>query len=387
MVGEHCAVLTGVSMRPFIGFDTQTVGSYQTIHSVTSHEAADASLGHITHATVRTRAHHCVLIKQPLTSDRSFIPNLPTFSAIADEMWEAWSKAPFRARFLNLFSLLLIILTFLSCCVSFGAELFTGQSIDPKLPSQLTFHFYHDRVESELGHAHFADMYRYRGNNSCTDGGRLLVAFAAVAFCTLTAVLALAVCRIASVPIAAVQLPVPGRSVRLEWSLSVLCVPLLLLSVSCYGSLCYQPFQTNGEFNNVRATGYAYSTLGVFCAVMQMGVGWALRRDEQCWLGIAEDSAHWTNKALGKSDSYRQEKLSGFEEGSSDAEEGDREGGEEEEVADQERQPKRSRHKSHKVRGKHGGKRMKIEMRPIDPNYNYTYTDTYQQAAVETAAE
>ena len=290
-------------------------------------------------------------------------------------MLEAWSAATLRVKCLNLTSLLLTFLAFLSCCISFGAELFTAQSTDTSLPQQLVFHFYHDRVESRLGYSHFADLYQYRGDNNCTNGGRVLVAFAALAFITTLALLTLTLCRILSPPLR--WLPPPSVSLRIELWLSVLSAPLLLLSVAPYASLCYQSFQSNRYFVNVRATGYGYSIAGVLIGVGQMGVCWVVRRDERCWLGVVEGSSeYWSSKARGEGDGYQEEKLSGFEErekrarGAVEADEDDRK--EEEE----DRRHKRGRSKSHRIKGKHHNKHTKvyigIPLQPIDPNYNYS---------------
>ena len=309
-------------------------------------------------------------------------------------MWEAWSAAPRRAKLLNLLSIILTTLTLLSCCISFGAELFTTQfssqqPTTPTTPTRITFSFYHDRIESpQLGHLHFADLTPppYSTTNYCTTGGRLLVAFAALAFLALTATLALAGCRLASAVPAASS---AGRSVRLEFVLSVVCAPLLVVSVASYAGCCFQQLQGSEGFVNVRATGYGYSIVGVLLAVVQMGVCWAVRQDEQCWLGTVQDSACSTDKGVRvSSDGYQQEKTSGFGErknGSSDEEDDGTkaEGGDEEEERS-ERQSKRGRHKSHKFKSKHrGGKRVKIEMTSaIDPNYPYSHVDTYQTEAV-----
>lgn len=290
-------------------------------------------------------------------------------------MLEAWSTAPVRAKCLNLTSLLLTLLTFISCCVSFGAELFTAQSTHPSLPphlTPLTLHFYYDRIESRLGHSHFADMYQYDGDNRCTDGGRTLVAFTALAFLALTASLALTATRILSAQLR--WLPLPRQSTSGELYLSAVSGVLLLLSVALYGSLCYRPFQSNVRFVNVRATGYGYSIGGVLFAVAQLGVCWVVRRDEQCWLGVAEGSEYWTNKARGDSDGYQEEKLSGFEErerASGSVEEGEVD----EEEVEEERRHKRSRSKSHRTtKGRPQKVRTKmIAMHAIDPHYNYTY--------------
>ena len=292
-------------------------------------------------------------------------------------MLEAWSSAPLRAKCLNLASLFLTFLAFISCCVSFGAELFVAQSTDLSQAGQLvTFHFYHDRIESELGHSYFADMNLYHGYNRCTDGGRTLVAFAALAFLTLLATLTLATSRILSLPI--VQLPLPGRSLRVELVLSAVSAPLLLLSVALYGSWCYQSFQGSVYFENVRATGYVFSIVGVLVQVLQLGVCWLLKADERCWLGIAEGSAYWTSKARGEGDGYQEEKLSGFEEGDG-ASDVDEEEADKKEDEEDERRRKRSRSKSHRHKGKHRSKPVKVKvkmfaMKPIDPAYDYGRT-------------
>ena len=302
-------------------------------------------------------------------------------------MLEAWSTAPLRAKCLNLTSLLLSFLTFTSCCISFGGELFTAQlthTPSTTLPSHLTLHFYYDRIESPLGHSNFADMLKYGGANRCTDGGRTLVTFAALAFIAVTATLALAACRIASVPLR--WLPPPEQSLRVEWYASAVTAPLLLLSVALYGSLCYQPFQTNPSYVNVRATGYGFSIGGVLFAVAQLAVCWLVRRDEVCWLGVAEGSEYWTSKARGESDGYQEEKLSGFEES-----EGKERGGEVDEEEEDERRHKRARSKSHRtVKGKHRGKPQKvyakmIAMQSIDPNYDYSHTYQTSDSAPEPA--
>ena len=302
-------------------------------------------------------------------------------------MLEAWSAASLQAKCLNLACLALSFVAFVSCCVSFGGELFTARSFDRSQPTStrpILFHFYQDRVESELGHLHFADLVRFDSDDYCTDGGRTLVAFAALGFIALTATLTLAVCRVLSVP--ARWLPLPAQSLRIELYLSVATGPLLLLSVALYGNLCYQHFQSNDAFINVQATGYAFSIAGVLCAVLHSCVLWYVKLDELCWLGIPEGSEYWTSKARGESDGYQEEKLSGFEQ--REATHADVEAGEGDEKEDEEddRRHKRHRSKPHRANGKHRTKAMKvakmIPMQPIDVNYEYTHT--YQTSEYDT---
>ncbi len=305
-------------------------------------------------------------------------------------MFEAWKAASTRSKLLNLLAITLAFLTITTCLTSFGAELFTATTTpEPsnnsttttaylRLPPT-TLHFYHDRVESaELGHLFFADLARYDGGDSyCTHGGRALVACAALAFVALVALLALAAARIASHPLLATVGGGGGGGLRVEFALSVASAPLLLCGAAPYGSLCYQQFL--GEpyyFVDVRATGYAYSISGVLMAVVLMGVYWVVKADERCWLGVAEGSEYWASKSSGKGDGYREEKLSGFEDGSaqrreaaSDDEKSD------EEVERVERPPKRTRSKSHRFKSKRHGKAMRVEMKPIRDDYTYTQSD------------
>ncbi|MCJ1296985.1 hypothetical protein MMC34_008554 [Xylographa carneopallida] len=308
-------------------------------------------------------------------------------------MFEAWSTASTRARCLNLASLLLTFLAFTSCCASFGAELFTAQNAHPislDLARTYTFRFYHDRIESRLGEWRFADVYAYQDvweddehDNRCTDGGRTLVAFAALAFFAALATLALAASRVASLPLR--PLPLPERSLRAELCLSVVCAPLLLTSVALYASLCIQPFQNSTSFSAVRPTGFVYSIAGVFFAVAQMCVCWLVKHDEECWLGIPESSAYWAGKTRGDGDGYAEEKLSGFDEregAASDALElSDDEDEEKEEASsrkeEEERRHKHGRSKSHRVKGKNRHGRptrvyIDVPMKPIDSAYDYS---------------
>ena len=209
-------------------------------------------------------------------------------------MLEAWASAPLRARLFNGMYLLLLAMAFCACCVAFGAELFHAQSVvdaasSPTLPPR-TFRFYHDHIAVQTAASlPFTAMIGLQGDNDCGDGGRVLVAFSALCFVLLLPALALSALRALSLPLSCVAHP--RQSLLVELLLCACALPLYLTGMASYGALCYSAFQDSAAWRDVRATGFAYTIVGFFWLALAGGMGLAIRKDEDCWLGVGGDGA------------------------------------------------------------------------------------------------
>ena len=215
-------------------------------------------------------------------------------------MLEAWRAAPLRGKVYGSLYLLLLLLAITACCVPFGARLFHVQSSDEvshySPDPAPTYHFYYDRIETPSGSVPFSAMDAIEGSNRCPDGGRLLVAFASLSFLLLLVPFSLALLRTLS--LSPSSIPHPRQSLLVELIFAVLALPLYLIALTTYASLCYAPFQESSRFFDVRATGFAFHIVGFFLLLLSIPLAVVIRKDEGTWLGVGGDGGYGVTREV-----------------------------------------------------------------------------------------
>jgi hypothetical protein len=118
--------------------------------------------------------------------------------------------------------------------------------------------------------------------SKCQSGGRGLVALQVFAFLGLTAVLFLTTVRMLGSAISFLE---PTRkSLLLEFGLTVLNTFWFFLSVAVYGGTCFTAVR-NQETAHPTGTGFGFLIACFFFLVLNVFIGWALRKDASTHLG------------------------------------------------------------------------------------------------------
>ena len=197
-----------------------------------------------------------------------------------------------KAKALNIVYLLLQFLTWIGCCVAFGAPL-ESMKQDAigfgSLETRYTIYAIRFTGENDLADGRTStfsgsatDIDRLF-DSRCEPGGNSLIAFNVFAFLGLLLSMALTISRIVGV-----QLPLVShvkQSLFYETILIGWNVVNTFLALTIYGGACYHHLEAANK-TSVTATGYAYIIVCFFLIIFAGVALYFIKDDYLCYLGI-----------------------------------------------------------------------------------------------------
>jgi len=202
-----------------------------------------------------------------------------------------------RIQILNGSLLVMMLLCWISCCVTFGGVLQTGQTTQALLPVRtVTWDFFWNRIaQSYSDGGSETIMYTEFGTTRCESGGKGVIVIASLAFIALSTSIVLGVFRTLGKNGAIPFFKTRSTYLAFEVGLSSFTVIFFFLMTVIWGATCFTDskkyFSDIDEGNDsLRATGFAYMCFCLFLTIFVLILMSYLRNLELTSLSLI--SAH-----------------------------------------------------------------------------------------------
>jgi len=213
---------------------------------------------------------------------------------------QAFTSSSPKARVLNGLFVLFNVLAWICCCVQFGGKL--AHVTVKVMGGTHAYDIYWKYAVAEKNQKFYfssTDSAWCHMNDFCTkcnEGGKALIGMQVLAFLGLTVALFLSLVRVLGSSIAALE---PTRkSLLVEWGLTGLSTFWFFLSVCVWGGTCFHAASNQANVSKVVGTGFGYLIACFFFLLLNLVLGFLIRKDPATHLGSG---------AAGASSDYQQE--------------------------------------------------------------------------------
>lgn len=195
-------------------------------------------------------------------------------------MFASFLAASGKAKLLNVSHFLIILLSWIMTCVSFGGVLQVGHNS----ATDTDVDMYYNKAHFQDQTKDYSDLDNDQVSfaSACNHGGKGLVAMQVFAFLALLPMLFMIFIRISGLSLSFLE---PAKkSVNIEFILTAACTFLFFLSVCIWGGTC---FRKTGSADNysVKGTGFGFLIFCFFCLIGDIGIMLTIKRDPEAHLG------------------------------------------------------------------------------------------------------